>query len=424
MSNHPRHKFFLKWLVFLPFIFFYQVTLGRAVFSGIDILKQHVPMKYFNTMAFKSGVFPLWNPVLFKGYPHFAEGQSGPLYLGNVLLYLAPIDMFMRAYNYTVILHFVLGGWFCYLFFRRKDLTPLAAFFASISITFSPFMLLHDSAPSLHQVALFFPLLLLVYDCAMKRPFINTIWGSILTATLLLIGHVQMVVYSFIALVIYAVFVNILDMKPGERRTVFLRSVIFFLVIIVFGGMIAAIQLLPTMELSRFSFRVEGGAATEFYGIGTWLTIPRLASIFYIPALEYNADLLHYGSSLTYFGVMPVLFMFIAWRDETYRRKVLPWLIAFALMYLLGMGLNNPLNKLLIQIPPFSLFRYLGRQAFFAGFFLAYPLAMAIQLIIERGHELVRPGGIWKNTWREVAVMVGLVIFMTLLEINLTKLDD
>jgi hypothetical protein len=414
MSSQPRHKFFLKWLLVIPFFLFFQITLGRAVFSGIDILKQHIPMKYFNAVSFKAGHFPLWNPLVFQGYPHFAEGQSGPLYIGNLLMYVESIDRFISAYSMTVILHFVLGGLLCYIFFRRKNLSPLASFFASISITYSPFIIIHASAPSLHQVAIYFPLMLLLYDAAMKRPLINTILGGLLCGMLLLIGHVQMVVYAFIALFIYAVFIGILDFERNEIAGRIKRSIGFFIGLVIFGAGLAAIQLLPTMELSALTVRGVGSIPPSFYEEGAWFTLPRLASIFVCPALDNTSNLRDYGSSIIYFGVLPVLLFLICWRDENFKRKSLPWLLCFGILFLLSMGLNNPVNYLLIKIPPFNLFRYIGRYAYFAGFFLAFPLALSIDVAIGRGQDLIKEGGFFKNVWRESLILFALIIIMLL----------
>ncbi|MBU1024006.1 YfhO family protein, partial [bacterium] len=414
MKSHPRHKFFLRWLLLLPFILFFQVTLGRAVFSGIDILKEHVPMKYFNAFAFKSGYFPLWNPLLFQGYPHFAEGQSGPLYIGNILMYLLPLRYFIDAFDFTIIVHFVLGGLLCYIFFRRKKLSPLASFVAAISVTYSPFIMIHDSAPSLHQVVLFFPLVLMLYDASLKRPLVNLVLAGMLTGTLMLIGHVQMVVYTFIALAVYAIFIGIPDGSPTEKLSRLKISAGFFLTSIIFGAGLSAIQVLPTMELSSLTERGLGTITGGFYEIGTWLTIPRLASLFVCPALEGSPDLRDYGSSIIYFGVLPILLFLLCWRNPDFRRRSIPWLICFAIMYLIAMGLNNPINHLLIRIPPFSLFRFIGRFSFFAGFFLAFPIALSIQFIMENGRELVRDGGWFRNIWKECAIMLALLLFMSL----------
>ena len=414
MTPHPRHKFFLKWLLVIPFFLFYQITMGRAVFSGIDVLKQHIPMKYFNAISFKAGHFPLWNPLIFQGYPHFAEGQSGPLYLGNVLMYVESISRFINAYGMTVILHFVLGGFLCYIFFRRKNLSPLASFFASISITYSPFIIIHASAPSLHQVAVFFPLMLLLFDAALKRPLINTILGGLLTGILLLIGHVQMVVYTFVALFIYAIFIGILDSAREETAGRIKKSIIFFVGAIIFGAGLSAIQLLPTMELSKMTIRGVSSIPLAFYEEGAWFTFSRLASIYVCPALDKSSNLRDYGTSIIYFGVLPVLLFLICWRDDKFKRKSLPWLFCFGILFLLSMGLNNPINYLFTKIPPFKLFRYIGRYAYFAGFFLAFPFALSIDVILKRGQELIRDGGFFKNVWRECAFMFALIIVMVL----------
>jgi len=368
-------------------------------------------MKYFDAISLRNGNFPLWNPLLFQGFPHMAEGQSGPLYIGNILMYLAPAKYFVHAYDYTVILHVVLCGVLCYVFFRRKGLIPLIAFFASLSITFSPFMLLHDSAPSLHQVALFFPLMLMLFDASMKKPFINIVLASMLSATMLLIGHVQMVVYTFIALALYAIFIEVPEASNGKILGRITVSIWFFIVTIIIGGGLAALQILPTMELSSLSER-GGDLSLEFYRSGTWLTIPRLASLYVIPALDRNSDLLSYGSSIIYFGVLPILIFMFAWRNREFRRASLPWLICFGICYLLGMGLNNPITFLLIKIPPFSLFRFIGRFAFYASFFLAYPIALALQIALNRGYELIRQGGFWRNVWRECAILLALIVLL------------
>ena len=64
-----------------------------------------------------TGSIPLWNPMIMGGLPFLAVVTHGDiLYPTALLRYLLPVHVVM---NLAFVMHYILAGWFMYLFLRR-----------------------------------------------------------------------------------------------------------------------------------------------------------------------------------------------------------------------------------------------------------------------------------------------------------------
>ncbi|MFH0863540.1 MAG: hypothetical protein V1858_00415, partial [Candidatus Gottesmanbacteria bacterium] len=128
-------------IVFLVGLFFGQATLGKTLitngdFSGSDLLDLHLPFKFALSQAITHGQLPLWNINMVNGFPLFAEGQTGVFYPPNLIFSLLPAPL---ALNYSIILTFILAGFFTYLYCRSLAFSRFSSLSAAIIFIFSAF---------------------------------------------------------------------------------------------------------------------------------------------------------------------------------------------------------------------------------------------------------------------------------------------
>ncbi len=258
-------------LFLLPVFIFYKATLGTDVFalgdfSGSDLLELHLPFKYILHDAYTRGEFPLWTPYLANGFPILAEGQSGPLYPPHILL--AFIQPYL-ALNYSILLAFIVAGWGMYIFARQLPrMSRYGAFMCAVVFMFSSFFVARLKHLNMIVVAAYLPLTL----WAIKRsldlvPEATTVRIRLKFYLILafiwclqiLGGHPHMfyfcVIMSFWFLcgeILYLYF-------KGARNisSVIFLSVTGFIVAGVISGLLGAAQLLPTIELTQYSSRLN-----------------------------------------------------------------------------------------------------------------------------------------------------------------------
>ena len=218
---------------------------------------------------------------------------------------------------------------------------------------------------ALMQATVWFPLLLWLADRAMestdrKRTALMIGWSGLLFGMLILVGSAQIVFYEGFLLFFYLIG-YVFQAREG-RGWRFGRAVGMTAWMALIGGLIGAVILLPAREFASLTVResIEPG----FYRLGTWLTPSRLAAAFYFPAYGRPAEVTNWASSLIYVGLMPsmlalmrLLGIRVNWRKDA------PLIVMGGVALFLAFGWNNPVNHLLVKIPPFSMLRYQGRFA-------------------------------------------------------------
>jgi len=371
-------------ILVLPCLYFLPELIGTSVFAGIDTSRLNMPLRYFDRLAFASGQLPLWNPYVYAGFPNLAESESGVFYPGNIFIHM-PGDFF-HWYSIEVIAHFMVAGLGFYTWMRVKAASkPVAAFLAATYLT-TPFLVFHITAMGLFTSIVWLPWYLVLFDTGLKsrHPVRIGLWLALFLGVMLMSGSPQAAFLGSFALVLYGIG-KIIVQPDGKSRTGMLLKSLAVLVPAVIAPVIAAIQIIPTFELTALSERAAT-SSLEFYRIGTWLTVPKLVSLVVFPALEQGGDIQDYASSLCFLGVVPFVFAvagIFMWRERG--RKLFPLLFAGIITLVLAFGLNLPIYKYLVLVPPFGMFRYPGRFAFIT-------LTMLLPLAVPGLDYLISPG--------------------------------
>jgi hypothetical protein len=216
-----------------------------------DSVLQFYPWRDLVFGAWSRGEAPFWNPYELAGTPLLANSQSGGFYPPHVLMGLlhlpTQVGMTMLAWA-----HLFLAGLGVYGLCRRLGASEAGAAIAGGSFSLSAFMIAWTALPSVISTCAWIPWTLWAVYGLRERPWRSGIWLSILTASMLLAGHLQFAAYGCLAITVVAI--SLLSW----------RALVLAVAAMCVGGMLAAPQVLPVLEYSKFSHR-RGSPTAEGY---------------------------------------------------------------------------------------------------------------------------------------------------------------
>jgi len=324
-----------------------------------DAIAQFYPWRVFYARSMHEGVIPLWNPHQFCGTPFLANGQSAVLYpLNLVFLIFDPIT----AFTVYAALHLFLAAVFTYLLLRELGCREAGGIVGGVCFAFCAFMVLWLELPTFVGAAVWLPLvLLLIHRAVERRSLFYGMLAGAAQATAFLAGHFQIAFYVALVAGLWWLW-KLGEVWRAEGKTyAVLKVVVPFIAFAVIAGLIAAPQVLPTVELAQNSHRVRD-ITLEGYDRFVSNAVPayRLVTAF-IPGFFGNpsrgdyflgsaADYMEYG---LYIGILPLILALIA----VFHLRSIKYSGFFALLALLAIlsATGTPINYLFYYlIPGFS----------------------------------------------------------------------
>jgi hypothetical protein len=395
-------------VVALTLLFFWKIVFTNLILVGIDSFLYFYPYKAAVAEALRAGRFPLWNPYLFMGAPLFANMQTAVLYPLNWLFLWLPAPQQVAA---SIVLHVALAGVGTLAYTRRSLKLGWSGALAA-AVVFGLGGLVGAQVEHVNQVNVlaWLPWAFLLLDAALAggRRAAAVLGLAGVIALMLLAGHAQTVYICLAALGLYAIangkyqISNAKWQIPNVKRqtsnvksptsnfqpltsnlqlptsnlqslTFSLQSLISALIplaaAVAAAALLAAVQLLPTLELSRLSFRSGGLPYSEVtsFSLRPWL-------IHYTLLPPFGTDLSQvfgeaYGEYVAYVGIIGLGLAAIgAWRR--WRRPIARFFILLAgLGLFLALGRLNPVYYVLYKVVPgFAMFRVPARWLLFYAF--------------------------------------------------------
>lgn len=205
-----------------------------------------------------AGRIPFWSPYPWSGYPFLADPQVGAWYPLNWPFFL--IGVSARVLFVEHWLHALLACLGAYFLAWRLVRNRPAAVLAGLCYGLSGFFVGHSSHTTMLQGAAWMPWLLLLLDLALESHALRfTILGGLAAGMLILAGHFQTILYSFLALGLFAVARIVIE--PRRWRPILAMA----LAMPVIGTLISAIATGPGLELTVHSVRaaLQGATRTE-----------------------------------------------------------------------------------------------------------------------------------------------------------------
>jgi len=350
----------------LFFVFLWPLLDGKSGFVVGDYGAQLYPWAWAYAEALKKGALLLWTPLIQCGFPLFAEGQTGMLYLLN--LFLFRFFPFTAAYNGMFLLHFLMGGFFAYCFALKKGMSREGSVLAALAFTFgSAYAGCFFNIVTMRSLVWFPLALYLIEKFLEKRKLLPLFFLALVQAQSWLAGSPQPAAYVCFFTVVYYL-LRVGETGPALRNKVKISG--YFFAALFLSVIIALPQLWATGELAGESTRVL--YEKEF---ALWGSVPPwcLVTLFLYP---WDAFLRH----KIYIGVAPFLALCLGGFDKRFRI----WWILAGLSLFLALGAFNPFYWLLLNLPVVSLLRNPSKFLFFTVFFLSILAGFSLDTLRER----------------------------------------
>ena len=292
----------------LGVLFLYRRLVSGWVLAGGDLQTYFFPYWTAAARAFQAGRLPLWNPDLFAGAPLLANSQAGVFYpLNWPLWWLSGPSLagMARSLHWSVLLHLSLAAVNAAILARCLGLTPWGAALSGLLYAGSGYLGIHVEHLNQLQGLAWLPLVLLPgirnekLEIRSERGTAVSLPSPLSVSALALIvlaGHTQMAFIAVVGLVTWVVGCALGVMGCGVRPTTHnpqpvtkfyvLRLILYFLPFAI-AGLIAAAQLLPTVELSRYSMRSGGLPWREAvsFSVRPWELVRALVPPYVTPLL-------------------------------------------------------------------------------------------------------------------------------------------
>lgn len=272
-SVHVRFALCVAALAITTLAIFAFPLLEGKLYLNNDLGQFHIPVRHFYAQCLKNGENFTWMPSILCGYYVHGEGQAGMYHPLHLLLYrFLP---FTWAFNLDLLLPypFMFAGML--LFLRRWGLPAFAVLFGAFAFTFSGFNLLHYFHMNMIAVVAHIPWLMFAIDVALRANNYRTVYRAclgiaLLTASQLLYGFPQAVMFSLIAEGTYAAALLIAlprhtrQSSPHHRPLRWVKCV-WLVSAKMFALLLAAVQLLPSLDLLADTVRANAGPGFRYF---------------------------------------------------------------------------------------------------------------------------------------------------------------
>ena len=404
-------------------LFFADALFSSKSFYYRDILNFHYPLRKVLIDSYAQGEFPLWNPHIYLGQPMLANPNYMAFYPTNLLHLILP---FNYAFKLHFILHPIAGGLGFFFLARRLGIQWVAALAGALSYEFSGVVLSFLNLYNIVPAVAFVPWLGWAFCGAFQKHALRrTIVLGILLA--LQVIAFEPLVFQCSLLLLAALAVHWAWEQENRARA--LRLILSILA----GGALlaaglAAIQILPTLELLPLSARgrgigLEQAAGWSAHPVDLLNTIiPNFFGYpFTIDASDYWGEGYHESKTgyLVSFFIGSVSLFLSTLSFFSNRKKLRASLLVFSgIGIVLGLGKFSPVYPWLYEhVPLFSLGRYPSKYFLLVSLLVSLLASLGLEAVINPAHDRKRNAAIQKAciVWMIMGILAaGLAFYWNL----------
>ncbi len=374
LSLNRRDFQYLGLLFTTILIIFWDVAFLQKAFLSGDHLIQHYPWAKFLQDSLRHFSLPWWTSQIQSGFPLLAEGQIGAFYPPNIVfLFLLPLKF---AYNYEVLFHFALGAVFFYLYLKRIKISSEAAFFATLIFLFGSCEGGFFYNITSQRVSVWFALSLFTVEGLTQK--FNGRDAAILAFVIafqVFAGYLQVAIYcvAFTAIYFLLRMTNkTVILRPFRPQNDAMSAVLSFLLALLLGLGISAIQWIPSIRLSAYSARAEALEPLAYMG--------SVSPFFLMTPLFPAWTGLWKGG--VYAGILGL--WFVVWSALTKKSPLeKTWLWILIISVALALGKYNPFYVLGVKLFKIYFFRIPSKFLFFSSFSLAVLAAFGLDKFLQ-----------------------------------------
>jgi hypothetical protein len=417
--RNPKSKIGnLSWLVLVvtPLVLFWRIVFaGRVLFWGVPLL-QFYPWQQLAVEMWRSGNVPLWNPLVGNGAPLAANLQSAVFYPLNALYLILPVE---QAMGYTAVLHVILAGLAMYAWGRTFGLKPVSALIGALAFQLSQFLIARFGFLSITATFPWTAIWLWRAELLVQRRRLSdALWLALTIGLGLLAGHAQTAGLGLLIVMGYAAIRALHETRRrGEKETQsYLRSLIGYLPLALLVGLaLAAVQLLPSFELTAQSQRTSG--LDYEFAVTHSLHPVRLLTFLAPDLMGHPADgnfwgYDNYWENAGYLGVWALLMAGFAISNLNFQFSNSKWVVRF-FAAVAFVSLLFALGRFLPFFP--LLYRAISGVALFQGparLLSVYTLAVAA--LAGLGTEQLLESDRWRSLGRNLLVASAGVLLAVL----------
>lgn len=368
-----RDLFYLVLILCGLCLFFREALAGRRTLVW-DAADYFYPLFFSVSEALRQWRLPLWTPYLFSGFPTIGNIEAQTFYPLNLLF--LPFSAFTPYVVYlSIIFHCFIAGISMYFLAKRFTGNRMSGFLAATAYMYSGFFIGHVQHVTMIEVMAWLPLVFLLLDEAIETERLRySIAAGLVLGISILAGHPQTSHAMIVVLAIHALWRGSGAARQQGTWRPFLLSTRAFSCCLLIAVLLAAVQLLPTMELTREAVRgapvtFETAARSGQFSLAELLSL--LVPNYFGAISQPYWGTLDISQSILYIGVVPLFcasYALLAGRS----RKVLYWAILAGASLLLALGEHGPLFRLFYAVfPGFKYFRSPAHTVFVFSFFAA-----------------------------------------------------
>ncbi len=294
-----------------------------------DVVRQLYPWRVLSVDLLKSGVLPLWNVYSFAGTPLMANVQSAVFYPFNILFFLIGGRW---AWIISIMIQPLLAFLFMFLFMRSLKISRVSATFSSIGFAFIGYIMVWFEMGIIGHAALWLPLILWGITKYIKiKSAIFLVLSALGMTFSIFAGHAQTAMYVLLFSVAYFIV-----MGKGKLST---RQLAIGLIVLFLGISLAAIQIVPALELMALSPRDKISSTRTFHA---FITPPSHIAMLFAPDFFGNPASGNfwgktYGEFMSYSGIVLLMCALIGFvtnfRKRLIKLSFFTVIIAFLVAY-------------------------------------------------------------------------------------------
>lgn len=386
----------LVYIYFLPLFYPHAQIIVTPDFGTSDALSS-LSYKYIYWQALQKNTLPFWTPMYGNGFPLFAHGTVGALFLPNLILY--KFFPFVLAYNLALITYISILGIGTYVLLKKITKHQLSSFFGSLFFIFSGVVITQITHISVIATASLLPWVILAsLSIVSNFSLLSLFFFIFVSSQQIFAGFPQVTLMTHLLAIAYTLFPNSSEKVWKKLFRLFVAQTLSLIA--------ASPQILPSIEYYRTLTSSSGFSletATLFsFPIKHILTFilpfffgnPRFGTYPHFQTFDGSI----FWENTGYIGILPFIilsiFIIICFirKRSIFRDKIF---IFFSLIcffsFLFMLGNNSPLY-ILYSFFPFNLFRVPSRFIWFFVFSFVVLSTHAMVYLFSLKNKMVKIG--------------------------------
>lgn len=307
--------FILVAVFFAPLFYPQPQLIVTPDYGRSDAWHFSLPTKFALSQSLAANTLPLWRNDIGGGFPLFSEGQTGALFLPNLILFkVLPVT---PAYNAALALAIATLGVGVYGVLRILRYSSIASLLAGITLAFSGLSITQLTHITLLQGISMLPVVVVLSILTANSH--KSLWPGLLAIAISQQIYAGFPQASFMTLLLSGIMVVVATLKTKNWR-----SIAHWMGAVILGIGGGAAQLLPSWEFLRASTNPAGFT-------------PQTATAYSMPIIHLKTFFDPFALGNPQFGTYPPFYNFdgsIFWENTAYI-GLLPLIIAAGSIFLI-----------------------------------------------------------------------------------------